>query len=356
MANGTATATDSSEPTKTIFVGQLSWNVDNDWLAQEFAECGEVVDARVQTDRNTGRSRGFAYVTFATEEAFEAALKFNGKEIDGRPVKIDKSTPKSPQEKREGRAKAFGDTPSEPSATLFVGGLSWDATEDMVWNSFSEYGDIKSVRLPTDRESGRPKGFGYVEFSDVEMATKAYAGLNGAEIAGRAIRLDYSTPRDGNGGGGRGRGFGGDRGNRGRGRVSPMYHVGLRLQLTLLPRGSVIDSVVDLVATVVAVAEDAAGIVDVVATAGAGAVAGVGVTEVVLSAPVPSRNPEARRSPSTNKLVLRIAFMSCYLCFSRLFGLCIACSSEQTVMAEAVRSNAMDKPTNLTMMTCNKAL
>lgn len=224
MANGNAAATDESEPNKTIFVGQLSWNVDNDWLAQELAECGEVTEVRVQMDRTTGRSRGFAYVTFATEEALEAALKLDGKEIDGRPVKIDKSTPRPPpQERRDARAKAFGDTPSAQSATLFVGGLSFDATEDMVWETFNEYGEIKSVRLPTDRETGRPKGFGYVEFSDIETATKAYEGSNGAEIAGRAIRLDYSTPReprDGNGGG-RGRGFGGDRGGRGgRGRVS----------------------------------------------------------------------------------------------------------------------------------------
>ena len=309
MADGAAAATDGSEPTKTIFVGQLSWNVDNDWLAQEFAECGEVVDARVQTDRNTGRSRGFAYVTFATEEAVEAALKLNGKEIDARPVKIDKSTSKSPQEKREGRAKAFGDTASEPSATLFVGGLSWDATEDMVWESFSEYGEIKSVRLPTDRESGRPKGFGYVEFSDIETATKAYEGLNGAEIAGRAIRLDYSTPRDGNGG--RGRGFGGgDRGGRGRGRVSQVEcTVGLRQQLTLQSRASVAVLVAASVATVVAVAEDAVGIVGVVATGAAGAVVDVGATEVAQPAPVPSPNLEARRSPSTNQFVLRIVSM-----------------------------------------------
>ena len=298
-ANGTTATTDGSEPTKTIFVGQLSWDVDNDWLAQEFAECGEIVDARVQTDRNSGRSRGFAYVTFASEEGVEAALKLEGKEINGRAVKIDKSTSKSPQEKREGRAKAFGDTPSEPSATLFVGGLSWDATEDMVWESFSEYGEIKSVRLPTDRESGRPKGFGYVEFSDIETATKAYEGLNGAEIAGRAIRLDYSTPRDGNGGRGGGRGFGGgDRGGRGRGRVSQVLSIRLQARLRLSFRDSAADSVV----TAVAVAEDVVETVDVVATGVAGAVVDVAAAEVV-PALVPSRSPEALRSPLINAFV-----------------------------------------------------
>ncbi|KZT66986.1 hypothetical protein DAEQUDRAFT_758403 [Daedalea quercina L-15889] len=214
VANGDAVATDGSEPIMTIFVGRLSWNVDNDWLAQEFAECGEVVEARVQMDRNTGKSRGFAYVTFATAEAVEAALQLNGKEIDGRPVNIDKSTPKPPAERRDARAKAFGDTQGPPSTVLFVGSLSWDATEDMLWETFTEYGEVKSVRVPTDRETGRPKGFGYIEFSDVDSATKALEGAAGTEIAGRAIRLDYSERRDG----GATRGFG-DRGGRGRGRV-----------------------------------------------------------------------------------------------------------------------------------------
>ena len=80
----------------------------------------------------------------------------------------------------------------------------------MIWEAFSEYGSVKSVRLPTDRESGRPKGFGYVEFTDIETAKKAFEGAKGMDVDGRAIRLDFSQPRDGasggGGGGGRGRG------------------------------------------------------------------------------------------------------------------------------------------------------
>lgn len=210
---------------KTIFVGRLSWNVDNDWLATEFADCGEVVSARVQMDRNSGKSRGFAYVTFATAEAAEAAVKLNGKEIDGRAVNIDHSEDKDPSTTRERRASAFGDKASEPSSVLFAGNLSFDASEDSLWEVFAEYGDIKSVRLPTDRDSGRPKGFGYIEFADQASAKKAFEALNGQEIVGRAVRLDYSQPRDNNGGGrggfggGGGGGFGGRGGGRG-GRVS----------------------------------------------------------------------------------------------------------------------------------------
>ncbi|KAF8516017.1 hypothetical protein BU17DRAFT_51208 [Hysterangium stoloniferum] len=213
---------ESSEEIKTLFVGQLSYNVDNDWLATEFTDAGEVVSARVQMDRQSGRSRGFGYVEFATAEAAQTALeKFQGKEIDGRPVKLDLSAPRQPNP--AARAKAFGDVPNEPSSTLFVGNLSWTTTEDMVWEHFGQFGEVSSVRLPTDRESGQPKGFGYVEFADVGSATKGYEGAAGSSIDGRPIRLDYSKPRDpnggggGGGGGGRGGGRGFDRGGGGRG-------------------------------------------------------------------------------------------------------------------------------------------
>ncbi|KAG2344975.1 RNA-binding domain-containing protein [Suillus weaverae] len=232
----------STEETKSIFVGRLSWNVDNDWLAQEFASCGEVVSAQVQTDRATGKSRGFGYVHFTSADAVEKALEMNGKEIDGRPVNIDKSTPPDKSAVRENRAKSFGDTQSPASNVLFVGNLSFGVNEDQLWEVFGEHGDVKSVRVPTDRESGRPKGFAYVEFSALEAAQTAHGQLQGYELDGRSLRLDYSQPRDNAGGGrgggrggfgdrgrgrggfgggdrGRGRGgFGGDRGGRGRGR------------------------------------------------------------------------------------------------------------------------------------------
>jgi nucleolin len=242
LVNDDAAPSVSTEETKSIFVGRLSWNVDNDWLAQEFASCGEVVSAQVQTDRATGKSRGFGYVHFTSADAVEKALEMNGKEIDGRPVNIDKSTPPDKSAVRENRAKSFGDTQSPASSVLFVGNLSFGVNEDQLWEVFGEHGDVKSVRVPTDRESGRPKGFAYVEFSALEAAQTAYGQLQGYELDGRSLRLDYSQPRDSAGGGrgggrggfgdrgrgrggfgggdrGRGRGgFGGDRGGRGRGR------------------------------------------------------------------------------------------------------------------------------------------
>lgn len=204
LANGNANAVTSDEETKSVFVGRLSWNVDNDWLAQEFAECGEIESAHVQMDRNTGRSRGFGYVHFKTADAVEKALALSGKEIDGRAVNVDKSNPPDKKASMEKRAQVFGDASSPPSAVLFVGNLSFGVDEDTLWETFGEHGDVKSVRVPTDRDSGKPKGFAYVEFSEVGAAKTAHGALQGFELDGRSLRLDFSQPRDS--GGGRGGG------------------------------------------------------------------------------------------------------------------------------------------------------
>jgi nucleolin len=212
----------ATQETTSIFVGQLSWSIDNDRLAQEFSQCGEVLSATVQLDRNTGRSRGFGYVHFSTADAVEKALKMNGSEIDGRAIRIDRSTPPTSSQIRDRRAKAFSDEISPPCNTLFIGNLPFSITEDALWSYFEGY-SVKTIRLPTDRESGQPKGFGYVELENVEDAKKAFEALSGSEIEGRRIRLDYSPPRDsfggdrggGRGGRGGGRGRGGDRGGRG---------------------------------------------------------------------------------------------------------------------------------------------
>ncbi|WP_052557155.1 RNA-binding protein [Enhygromyxa salina] len=77
-----------------LFVGGLPWAMDNQRLKEVFAEFGDVEDARVVLDRETGRSRGFGFVTFATPEAAESAMALNGQDVDGRPIRIDRAQEK----------------------------------------------------------------------------------------------------------------------------------------------------------------------------------------------------------------------------------------------------------------------
>ncbi len=100
---------------------------------------------------------------------------------------------------------------------LYVGNLPFTATEDEVSQLFGEFGTVHSVALINDRETGRPRGFGFVEVDD-EALQPIIAALDGKEMGGRALRVNEAQdrPRGGGGGGGGGRGgYGG--GNRGGG-------------------------------------------------------------------------------------------------------------------------------------------
>jgi RNA recognition motif-containing protein len=107
------------------------------------------------------------------------------------------------------------------SKKMFVGNLSFQTTETDVRNAFEQFGSVESVTIITDRETGRSKGFGFVEMSE-EDAHKAIAGLSGSELDGRALTVNEAKPmvkRDFGGGGDRGGGGGRNRGGgRGGGR------------------------------------------------------------------------------------------------------------------------------------------
>ncbi|MES2623476.1 MAG: RNA-binding protein [Patescibacteria group bacterium] len=80
---------------KKLYVGNLSWGVNDDSLRAAFGECGEVTSAQVSIDRMTGRSRGFAFVEFANEaDAAAAVERWNGQELDGRPLRVNVAMPR----------------------------------------------------------------------------------------------------------------------------------------------------------------------------------------------------------------------------------------------------------------------
>lgn len=86
-----------------IFVGGLSWGTDNEGLRQAFERFGEVSDAKVITDRDTGRSRGFGFVTFETSEAVSSAIsEMDGQDLDGRNIKVNEAQDKPRNNDRGG--------------------------------------------------------------------------------------------------------------------------------------------------------------------------------------------------------------------------------------------------------------
>ncbi len=97
---------------------------------------------------------------------------------------------------------------------LYVGNLSYSMTDDALSEAFSKIGQVESARVITDRDSGRSKGFGFVEMASESDATKAIEQMNGQMIEGRALNVSEARPQAPREGGG-GRGFGGGGGGRG---------------------------------------------------------------------------------------------------------------------------------------------
>lgn len=78
--------------------------------------------------------------------------------------------------------------------SIYVGNLSFSATEDEVRDLFAQYGSVQSVKLISDRETGRPRGFGFVEMDD-DAAEAAIGALNGQELGGRTLRINEARER-----------------------------------------------------------------------------------------------------------------------------------------------------------------
>ena len=88
---------------------------------------------------------------------------------------------------------------------IYVGNLPYEATEAELEKLFGEHGEVLSVALPTDRDTGRPRGFGFIEMESSE-ASKAIAATNGKDFGGRTLNVSEAKPRESRGGGG---GYGG---------------------------------------------------------------------------------------------------------------------------------------------------
>ena len=93
---------------------------------------------------------------------------------------------------------------------LYVGNLPYNTTEEDLRSLFSQYGNVESVAVVTDRDTGRSRGFGFVEFGDDNEARTAISALSGQEYGGRALTVNEARPKTG-GGGQRGYGGGRDR-------------------------------------------------------------------------------------------------------------------------------------------------
>ena len=175
----------------TVFVGNLAWDATEKDITNFFKPCGAVRQVRIIMDRSTNRPKGFGYVEFEKVSGVTNAMQQNGKDLFGRPVRIDRAN--APPSRQDGNASR---TPSphhksNPTPTLFVANLSFNVSESQLSDAFSKFGPVLLSRIPTGHDQ-KPKGFGYVQFSNVEAAQAAMSAPR-MEIEGRFVRLDYDS-------------------------------------------------------------------------------------------------------------------------------------------------------------------
>ena len=184
------------EERRRVFLGNLSFKIDEDAVCQFFKKCGRVENVHWVTDKQTGQFYGSAFCRFQSADAVEKALALNGAELLGRPIKISaaarSSSAVAPAQKPLRvppiRARPAGCT------TVFVGGLHEEVTDDDMWNTFHECGEIADVRYVMDKDTGQFKRCAFIDFAH-ESATVEAAKLHGTLMRGKTIRIDFSDPK-----------------------------------------------------------------------------------------------------------------------------------------------------------------
>ncbi|KAG0553881.1 hypothetical protein KC19_12G046100 [Ceratodon purpureus] len=182
-----------------LYVGNLPWTCDSAELAELCMDVGTVEAVEVIYDQESGRSRGFAFVTMASNEDAEAVIReMDGKDMGGRPLRVSypQSNKDKPRFERSERPARGGERrgsprPNDPNK-LFVGNLSWGCDEGALAQLFSDYGKVVEAKVVYDRESGRSRGFGFVTLADATEVNAAIDNLDGAEFDGRQMRVNLA--------------------------------------------------------------------------------------------------------------------------------------------------------------------
>ena len=185
-----------------VLVGNLAWSVEDQMLRNDFADCGEVVDAFIVRNKEDKTSKGYGFVAFKDTQSAQRALEYDGSDYSGRPLRISLARPRTEQG-GDGAAGANkkGKQPNASAgdsvSTIFVKNLPKDKNEETVRNAVSEaftnsVGDVNRVRLPSDKDAGTLKGFGFVDFSS-EVDASAANAMDGSSICGSRVKVDVNA-------------------------------------------------------------------------------------------------------------------------------------------------------------------
>lgn len=177
-----------------LFVGGLSWETTQDSLLRYFSRFGEVIDCVVMKNAETGRSRGFGFVTFSDPNNIDSVIQSCPHNLDGRTIDPKPCNPRSMQ-----KPKKNINWPK-----VFLGGLPSSITETDLRNYFSRYGRVTEVVIMYDQEKKKARGFGFLSFES-DAAVDSAVSEHYVNIQNKQVEIKRAEPRnnpDGVGGNG----------------------------------------------------------------------------------------------------------------------------------------------------------
>ncbi|XP_065222998.1 heterogeneous nuclear ribonucleoprotein 27C-like isoform X2 [Planococcus citri] len=158
-----------------LFVGGLSWDTTQETLQKYFSRYGEVIDCVVMKNSDSGRSRGFGFITFADPSNVNIVLQNGPHVLDGRTIDPKACTPRSMQKKKGGNFPK-----------VFLGGLPSNVTETDLRTFFGRYGKVMEIVIMYDQEKKKSRGFGFLGFEDEDAVDRCcadhFVNLNGKQV------------------------------------------------------------------------------------------------------------------------------------------------------------------------------
>ncbi|MBA0851770.1 hypothetical protein Goshw_025612 [Gossypium schwendimanii] len=188
---------DPERDQRTVFAYQMPLKATERDVYEFFSKAGKVRDVRLIMDRNSRRSKGVGYIEFYDVMSVPMAIALSGQLLLGQPVMVKPSEAEKNLVQSNTSGAGTGGVAGPYGAVdrkLYVGNLHFNMTEMQLRQIFEPFGPVELVQLPLDLETGQCKGFGFVQFAQLEHAKAAQSALNGKlEIAGRTIKVSSVT-------------------------------------------------------------------------------------------------------------------------------------------------------------------
>eukprot|EP00746_Dinoflagellata_sp_MGD_P167100 gnl/MRDRNA2_/MRDRNA2_97453_c0_seq1.p1 gnl/MRDRNA2_/MRDRNA2_97453_c0~~gnl/MRDRNA2_/MRDRNA2_97453_c0_seq1.p1 ORF type:complete len:377 (+),score=57.59 gnl/MRDRNA2_/MRDRNA2_97453_c0_seq1:52-1182(+) len=170
-----------------IYVGGLPYDSTNEMLRSNFESFGRLKDCIVITDRVSGKSRGFGYVTFDDKETVDKVLSAQEVLVDGKKVTVKKAVAEQDMQQ---------DSTYYSNNKIFVGGLPASCDLEMMKDFFNKFGPVQDAVVMVDHQTQRTRGFGYVTFKHAESVGKALDDYDGNKIDGKWVEVKRCIPQD----------------------------------------------------------------------------------------------------------------------------------------------------------------